>query len=189
MFFENMGEEIKATYPKEVYQAYLNKEQYAKLSVEHSCVMRINNQNKKYGLTPIFRALPATLMLESFGKADRATANARSKKIIHQRLHKEILGEDYNRSGFTEQAYAHRNLLDAWRQTTVVVTTPPTVAEIEYVEPKAETTSIDLMIYYRQKSMNTLGITFLASGNTASMSVANISVKQLMRAINKISRQ
>lgn len=184
-----MGAEIKATYPKEVYQAYLNKEQYAKLPVEHSCVMRINNQNKKYGLTPIFRALPATLMLESFGKADRATANARSKKIIHQRLHKEILGEDYNRSGFTEQAYAHRNLLDAWRQTTVVVTTPPTVAEIEYVEPKAETTSIDLMTYYRQKSMNTLGITFLASGSTASMSVANISVKQLMRAINKISRQ
>lgn len=189
LFFENMDAEIKATYPKEVYQAYIKKERYAKLPVEHSCVMRINNQNRKYGLTPIFRALPSTLMLEGFGKADRATANARSKKIIHQRLHKEILGEDFSRSGFSEQAYAHRNLLDAWKQSTVVVTTPPTVEAIEYVEPKAETTSIDLVSYYRQRSMNTLGITFLASGSTASMSVANISVKQLMRAINKISRQ
>lgn len=189
LFFENMEAEIKATYPVEVYRAFVNKEQYAKLPVEHTCVMRINAQNKKYGLTPIFRALPSTLMLEGFAKADRATANARSKKIIHQRLHKEILGDEYTRSGYHEQAYAHRNLLDAWRQSTVVVTTPPTVAAIEYVEPKAETTSIDLVTYYRQRSMTTLGISFLASGSTSSMSVANISVKQLMRSINKISRQ
>ena len=56
LFFENMDAEVKATYPEEVYRAYINKEQYAKLPVEHTCVMRINNQNKKYGLTPIFRA-------------------------------------------------------------------------------------------------------------------------------------
>ncbi|MBO5970928.1 MAG: hypothetical protein J6S14_20825 [Clostridia bacterium] len=189
LFFANMDEEVKQTYPKEVYDAYRQNEQYAQLPVEYSCVMRVNHQNMKYGLTPIFRALPPTLTLEDFGKADRSVANARAKKIIHQRLHKEILGEDYNRSGFPEMAYAHQTLLDAWRQPTVVVTTPPTVESIEYVEPKAETTNINLVQYYRTKAMNTLGISFLASDSTSSMSVANISIKQLMRTINKISRQ
>lgn len=155
LFFENMDAEIKATYPTEVYKAYVDKETYAKLAVTHTGVLRVNHQNKKYGLTSIFRAIPSILMLEGFGKADRTTANARAKKIIHQRLHKEILGEDWNRSGYTEQAYAHRNLLDAWKQSTVVVTTPPTVAEISYVEPKAETTNINLVEYYRQRAMNT----------------------------------
>ena len=188
LFFEDMAEEIRHTYPQEVYRAFVDKEKYAKLPVAYSAVLRVNHQNKRYGLTPIFRALPATLMLEEFGQADRSTANARAKKIIHQRLNKEIMGEDYNRTGFTEQAYAHRNLLDAWSQKVVVVTTPPSVASIEYVEPKVETTNINLIEYYRQKAMSTLGITFLAA-DKSSLSVANISVKQLMRTINKISRQ
>lgn len=188
LFFADMNEEIKNTYPPEVYQAFISKEKYAKLPVAYSAVLRVNHQNKRYGLTPIFRALPPTLMLEDFGRADHSTANARAKKIIHQKLHKEVLGEEFNRSGFTEQAYAHRNLLDAWSQKIVVVTTPPTVDSIEYVEPKVETTNISLIEHYRQKAMSTLGITFLAA-DKSSLSVANISVKQLMRTINKISRQ
>lgn len=188
LFFNDMAEEIRNTYPPEVYKAFVDKEKYAKLRVECSAVLRINHQNKKYGLTPIFRALPPTLMLEDFGRADRSTANARAKKIIHQKLHKEVMGEEYNRTGFTEQAYAHRNLLDAWSQKVVVVTTPPSVDSIEYVEPNVETTNISLIEHYRQKAMSTLGITFLAA-DKSSLSVANISVKQLMRTINKISRQ
>lgn len=36
--------------------------------------------NGKYGLTPIFRALPSTLMLQTFEDADRVTAKANGKK-------------------------------------------------------------------------------------------------------------
>lgn len=189
LFFDNMTEEVKATYPPEVYKAYIDKEQYAKIPIAYSGVLRVNNQNKQYGLSPIFRALHPAMMLETFGNADRSTAKARAKKIIVQFLNKEILGDTFNRDSFAQQAYAHKNLLDAWKQPTVVVTAPATVRAMEYVEPKAETTNINLVNYYRQKEMNTLGISFLANGGAQSLSVANISLKQLMKTINKISRQ
>ena len=86
LFFKNMEEEIMANYPSEIYQAYKDKEQYAKLDIRYSAVCRIGNLNGKYGLTPIFRALPSTLMLKTFEDADRVTAKANAKKIVFQKL-------------------------------------------------------------------------------------------------------
>lgn len=189
LFFDNMDEEVKATYPKEVYEAYIQKEKYAKIPIEFSGVLRVNNQNKQYGLPPAFRALPSAIMLEDFAKADKSTAKARAKKIIAQYLHKEILGENYSRDSFAPQAYAHKTLMDAWQRSTVVVTAPAQVQKIEYVEPKTQMTNIDQILFYRQKEMNTLGISFLANGGSQSLSVANISLSQLMKTIDKISKQ
>lgn len=189
LFFNGIEDEIKATYPEEVYRAYMGKERYAKIPIMYSGVVRVNNQNKPYGLSPIFRALWPTLMLEAFGNADKSTANARAKKIIAQYMNKEILGENYNRNSYGEQAYAHQTLVEAWSLPTVLVTAPATVSKIEYVEPKAETTNINLINFYRHKAMSTLGISFLADSNSSSMSVANISLGQLMKTINKIARQ
>ena len=57
LFFDTMEDEIKANYPLEVYTAYKDKESYAKLNLENTGVIRIGNQNKKYGLSPIFRSI------------------------------------------------------------------------------------------------------------------------------------
>lgn len=189
LFFDNVDEEIKASYPPEVYDAYKNHEQYAKLNIESTCVIRIGNQNKKYGLSPIFRALYPVLMLEAFDDADRANAKARAKKIIVQIMNKEILGEEFDRDTYEDQAWAHQNLLDSWKQKTVVATAPPSVKDVKYVEPRVEMTNIETVNYYRQRVMSTLGISFLMDSGAQSISIANISLKQLMKRINKMSRQ
>ena len=42
LFFEKMEDEVKANYPEEVYKAFMAKEDYAKLDVNYSGVIRIN---------------------------------------------------------------------------------------------------------------------------------------------------
>lgn len=189
LFYENEAKEIEATYPKEVKEAYKAGERYAKLDIRYTGVIRVNNQNKQYGLSPIFRALSPTVMLEALGKADRMTAKARAKKVLAQYMNKEILGPNWEKDTYKQQAYAHNTLLSAWANSIVLVTTPATVSKIEYVEPQAEMTSVDTINYYRNRVMSTLGISFLADGNSKSLTIANLSVKQLMKSINKITSQ
>ena len=79
--------------------------------------------------------------------------------------------------------------MDAWKQPTVVVTAPPQVENIAYVESKTELTDVNTVNNYRSKVLNTLGIGFLMDSSSQSVSTANISVSQLLRTINKISEQ
>lgn len=187
LFFAKLEEEIKANYPVEVYQAYMNKEDYAVLDHKYTGVVRINNMNRKYGVSPLLRAYRDIAMLDNFSDADRVNAKARGKKIIHQKMRKETMGSDYRKDYQAEMAYAHDNFMAAWRQSTVVVTSPPTVESIEYVEPTVEMTSKDTYNTYRSKVLATLGIQFLMDGSSQTVSTANISVEQLMRCINSIS--
>ena len=189
LFFSTMEEEVKANYPVEVYDAFVEKEQYAKLDTRYIGVLRIGNLNRKYGLSPIFRAIKPTSMLETFELSDRVTSKANAKKIIFQKLRKEVLGTDYNKKGFEEMAYAHDNFMQAWKQPTVVVTAPAQVEEISYVESKTELTDVKTVNNYRSKVLNTLGIGFLMDSSSQSVSTASISVSQLLRTINKISEQ
>lgn len=189
LFFKNIDEEVKANYPAEVYDAFVAKEEYAVLDVNYTGVIRVGNLNRKYGLSPIFRALEPLSMLATFDNADRVNSKAKAKKIIHQKLRKEVLGSDGNRQGFEEMAYAHQNFMSAWKQPTVVVTTPPTVENILYVEPKIELTDTGTVNNYRSRVLSTLGISFLMDTSSQSVSTASISVTQLMRTINKISEQ
>lgn len=189
LFFSNIEEEVKANYPDEVYQAFITKEQYAKLDVNYTGVVRIGNLNRKYGLSPIFRALKPTMMLDTFEHADRVNSKAKAKKIIFQKLRRETLGQDLNKKGFEEMAYAHDNFMLAWKQPTVVVTAPPQVEDIKYVEPKIELTDVNTVNNYRSKVLSTLGIGFLMDSSSQSVSTANISISQLLRTINKISEQ
>lgn len=189
LFFDKIEDEVKANYPPEVYEAFIAKEQYAKLDHRYTGIIRVGNQHRKYGLSPIFRALDALSMLETFDNSDRVNSKAKAKKIIHQKLRKEVLGADYNKSGFEEMAYAHNNFMSAWKQPTVVVTTPPTVESISYIEPKIELTDTNTVNNYRSRVLSTLGISFLMDSNSQSVSTASISVTQLMRTINSISEQ
>ena len=189
LFFKNMEDEVKANYPQEVYDAFVAKEDYAKLDVKYTGVIRINNLNRKYGLTPIFRAFKDMLMLDTFDNADRVNSKAKAKKIIRQKLRKEVMGTELNKKGFEDMAYAHDNFMAAFKQSTVVVTTPPTVESITYVEPKIELTAIDTVNNYRSRVLAALGIGFLMDSGSQSVSTADISVTQLLRTINMISEQ
>lgn len=189
LFFDNITEEIKNNYPPEVYQAYINKEHYAKLDLRHTGLNRFCNINRKYGLTPVFKALKPSLMLDTFDKADTINAKAKAKKIIHQVLRKEVMGQSYEKKGLEEMAYAHENLAAAWKNPTVLYTSPPCVEKIEYVEPKVETTNKDTINQYRSRVTSALGISFLNTDGNQTVSTANISIKQLMKTLNKIAEQ
>jgi len=189
LFFGTVDEDIKNNYPKEVYDAYINRDQYIKLDIKYSGIIRTNNLNRKYGLTPIFRALKPMLMLETFSNTDRINSKAKAKKIIFQKLHKELMGNDYSRNGFEQMAYAHKNLLSAWQQPTVITTAPPFVESIEYIEPSTENTSMDSMTFYLKKMALALGIMFLNTDTGQTVSTANISIEELLKTINKIMEQ
>lgn len=189
IYFSNMDEEVKANYPSEVYEAFIAKEKFAKLDPRYTGVIRINNLNRPYGVSPILRALNDLSMIDTFSNTDRINSKAKGKKIIHQKLRKEVMGENFNKAGLEEMAYAHDNLMMAWQQPTVLVTTPPTVESILYVEPKVEMTSKDTQNIYRSRALSTLGVSFLMDSGSQSVSTASISVTQLMRTINTISEQ
>lgn len=189
LFFDTQDDEVKNNYPEEVYQAFKNNETYARLDVEYCGVVRVGNMGRKYGVSPFLRALKPILMLETFDASDRTNAKAKSKKIIWEKLRKELLGPQFDRKAYAEMAYAHDNLMKAWRQKTVLVTTPAYVEDITYVEPKVEMTNIDTVNQYRNRVMAALGISFLNTDGTQTVSTANISLDQLMKNINKISEQ
>ena len=189
LFFKSMEDEVKANYPQEVYEAFIAKEDYAKLDHRYTGVMRINNLNRKYGVTTIFRTFKDLLMLDTFDNADRVNAKAKAKKIIHQKLRKEVMGTELNKKGFEDMAYAHDNFMAAFKMPTVVCTTPPTVESITYVEPKIELTDVDTVNNYRSRVLASLGISFVMDSGSQSVSTASISVAQLMRTINMISEQ
>lgn len=189
LFFDKLEDEIKNNYPPEVYKGLQEKDTYVKLDIKKSGIIRLNNMNRKYGLTSIFRALKSSLMLETFERTDRINAKAKAKKIIFQKLHKEILGQDYNKQAFEEMAYAHTNLMSAWKNETVVYTGAAFVEDVKYVEPKTENINIENVNYHRNKQMTSLGINFLNVGSGQSYTTANISITELMKTINKISEQ
>lgn len=189
LFFENQETEIQNNYPDEVYQAFKNGDTYAKLDVDHCGVIRIGNMGQKYGVSPLFRALRPALMLETFDISDRVNAKAKAKKIIWQQLDPELMGPNKDKKGFSEQVTAHDNLLRAWKQNTVLVTTAPYVKDIKYVEPKVEMTNIETVKQYRNREMAALGISFLNTDGQQTVSTAKVSLDQLMKNIGKIAEQ
>ena len=164
-----------------------NKETYAVLDYNYTYMVRVNNYGRKYGLSPIYRALPSVLMLETLRSADEATAKSKSKKIIHQIMREKCLGPSGDRRAFEEMAYSHSQLMKAWKNNTVIVTTNPSVEKIVYVEPEAEEISTDKVNLYRNKVLSSLGVAFLAADRSQTASTANINLSQLLKCINSIS--
>lgn len=189
LYFEKIEDEVKSNFPAEVYEAFKNGESYAVLDPKYTGVVRINHQGRKYGISPILRSIPDIIMLDQFRNADNINSKARAKKIIHQKMRKELIQNDPRIDTFPAQSYAHQTFCQSWAQSTVVVTSPPTVESIEYVEPTVEMTSVDTYTYYRSKVLATLGISFLMDSGNQSVSTASISVTQLMRTINSITEQ
>lgn len=189
LFFKNTQEEVEATYPPEVGQAMKNRETYAVLDCNYTYMVRVNNYGRKYGLSPIYRALPSILMLETLRKADEATAKSKAKKIIHQVMREKCLSPSGDRRAFEEMAYSHSQLMKAWKNSTVIVTTNPSVEKIVYVEPETDEISTEKVNLYRNKVLSSLGVAFLAADKSQTASTANINLSQLLKCINSISEQ
>ena len=189
LFFKNTAEEIKNNYPKEVTKAYTSKEKYAILDVQRTGVNRFGNMNRKYGISPVFKALKPKIMLDTFDKTDNVNAKAKAKKIIAQYLKKEGLGQRGEKKGLEDMAYAHDCLVQAFKNKTVLYTPPGSVEKIEYVEPKVEMTNTETITQYRSRVTSALGISFLNTDGKQTVSTANISIKQLMKTINKIAER
>lgn len=185
IFYDKVNEIVKNNYPKEVYDAYKNNEKYALLDQKRIGVVRINNLGGLYGLTPIFKALKPALMLENIENADETIVRVRAKKIVHQKLRKEVSGTDYAKQALTEMAYAHTNLVNAWKNKTVLVTTPWYVESISYISDNTPLTDTDTLKAYRSRVFNALGINFMDT--EASLNLSNVSVKDLMKTIDKIA--
>lgn len=190
LFFKDINEEVKANFPKEVYDAFVAGESYVNLDPKYTGVVRINNQNRKLGVSNILRAIPDIIMLDNLRDADKVTSKARAKKIIHQKLRKELIADDPRRDTFNIQATEHANLCSAFMaHDLILVTSGAGVESIEYIEPSVEMVSLDTYNYYRSKVLATLGISFLMDSGSQSVSTSSISITQLMRTINSITEQ
>lgn len=189
LFFKDTKEEIENNYPQEIIDAYNNNATYAKLDVNYTGTCRINNRGRQYGLSPIVRALSPAIMLQNFYTADAINAKSKSKKIIHQVMRKEVLGNNGTNKGFEIMAYAHQQLMKAWSNPTVVYTSPPAVEKIVYVEPTTDEISTDKVKLYRNKVLSSLGVAFLTNDTSQTASTANINLKQLLQCINAITEQ
>lgn len=187
IFYDKADEVIKNSYPKEIYDAYKNNERYALLDPKKVGVVRINNLGGLYGLTPIFKALKPALLLEGIGNADETIVKVRSKKIVHQKLRKEIAGTDYAKQALNEMQYAHNNLVSAWKNKTVLVTTPWWVESIAYISDDTPLTDTDTLKTYRSRVFNALGINFMDT--EANLNLSNVSIKDLMKTIDKIAEE
>lgn len=188
IFAKNIDDDIKNNYPPEVYAAYKANEKYVRLDPNRAKIIRIGNIGRKYGVSPIFRALKSALLLQNYEESDFINARAKAKKIIHQVLRKEAMGVNYDKKGFDVTAKAHEDLVKAFKLKTTLYTSIPQVQEIKYIEPKVDDTNVEKIQEYRSKIMTTLGIGFV-DNKVANFSVANISLNQLMKTINAISEQ
>lgn len=192
LFFKNMDDEIKRAYPLEVFEAYKNNEQYAKLDINKTGIIRVGNFKRKYGLTPIFKALKPVIRLENIELSDDKNTLVRGKKIIFQKLSKELILSQHDVGNITwsaAQAKAHTDLIKSLQiQGVSVYTGPPWVESIEYIEPKIEQTNVNIKNQYRENIMTAVGISYLIN-NKGGYGAAQISIAELMKTINKISRQ
>ncbi|PAD70716.1 hypothetical protein CHH83_02615 [Bacillus sp. 7586-K] len=192
LFYKDADQEIKDTYPPEVYEAYKNKEPYAKLNIENTGLMRVNNLKRKYGLSPIFKSLKPVLRLENIELSDDKNTLVRGKKIIFQKLAKELITEAKVTPNITwsnAQAKAHVDLMAALNQKGVTVFTGlPWTESVSYIESKIEPTNVQVKRQYRDEITTSIGISYL-SADKGSYGAAQISITELMKVINRIGEQ
>lgn len=191
-FFQKYEEEITKAYPKEIVDAFRNKDQYAVLDYRRTGVMRAGEDAdgaSLYGISQIFRALRDVVILDKFAAVDDSASSVKAKNILVQILRKDLLGPGGDRKAFNDIAFAHGELTRAVKNKICVYTASPAVEDVKWIEPKSNLIDRDNVTLYENRVLTTLGVGFLASGSIGSTISANISLKQLMRQINYISQQ
>lgn len=188
IYYDNIEKEIADNYPSEVLKAYRDGEKVIRLDHNYTGCIKINSMGRKFGVTPFFKCLKPLIVLSNIEEADVASSKARKKKILFQKLRKELMGTNGDRKGLGEQALAHESAVNAVNTNFGLYTAPPFVESLEYVTDTSSSGDKDIIATYNSQMLTALGIGF-ADTNVANYSVANISVDQLMRVIDSIAGQ
>ena len=191
-FFQKYEEEITKAYPKEIVDAFRNKDQYAVLDYRRAGVMRAGEDAdgaSLYGISQMFRALRDVVILDKFAGVDDAASTVKAKNILVQLLRPNLLGPTGDRQSMREIAFSHGELTRAVKNKICVYTASAAVEDVKWIEPKSNLIDKENVSLYENRVLTTLGIGFLASGVAGASVSANISLKQLMRQINYISQQ
>ncbi|WP_346938171.1 hypothetical protein [uncultured Clostridium sp.] len=185
---KTLDEEIKRDYPEEVYNAYSSNDKYAFLSPSRVGACRINNLKGCYGVTPIFKSLSPQLMLETLDKVDRKNLIAQAKKIYFQPTRKEMI-KDGKLQYVNEIGYAHTSLINSMGNDTVVYTAMPYIEDLKILEPKNKTTEPQTILQYRNRVLNSLGISYLSGESSSSYNTTTVNYSEMLKTVNKISKQ
>lgn len=189
IYFENIAKEIEANFNKEILDAFKANEQYARIDANYGDCITVNSLGRKFGVSPLFRALRPLVVLNNIESADVSDSKARSKKIIFQKLRKELLGQNGEKKGLAEQALAHDALTQALKTNLCAYTAPAFVESLEFVSSKANNDDASKQLgQYMTKYLQALGIDFIDTevGNYAGV---NVSVTQIIRMINCIKSE
>lgn len=188
IYFENIKKEIQENFPPAVYDAFTANEQYARLDANYTGCIKVGNNGRKFGVSPFFRCLKPLVVLSNIEAADVSSSKTRSKKIIFQKLRKELMGSEGLKKGFAEQAHAHQQAAQALKTNFCLYTAPAYVESLEYVTDNTPTCDPDTVNLYNSKLLTSLGIGF-SDNNISNFTVAKISVEQMLRTINSITEQ
>lgn len=189
LYFQKIDDEIENNFPEEVFKGHKDKETVVRLDEDFSGNIKINSMGRKYGVSPFFKALPSLVVLDNIEEADVADSKTRRRKIIFQKLRKELLGNDGTRKGYAEMEYAHGACAQALQTKMCLYTAPAYVEDLNYVVDKSTNDhTADTVKIYTTKLLTAIGINFVDS-ELSSFAVANLSAEQLMRMINSISNQ
>ena len=189
IYFENIAKEIEANFNKEILDAFKANEQYARIDANYGDCITVNSLGRKFGVSPLFRALRPLVVLNNIESADVSDSKARSKKIIFQKLRKELLGQNGEKKGLAEQALAHDALTQALKTNLCAYTAPAFVESLEFVSSKSNNDDASKQLgQYMTKYLQALGIDFIDTevGNYAGV---NVSVTQIIRMINCIKSE
>lgn len=187
LWLEDVKADIRYNYAPTVYTDYMAGDSYSRLDTKYNKIIRINNLGRKYGVSPIFRALKSSVVLDELMKTDVAVAKSKQRKILLQILRREVI-TDLHKKGFAEAIHAHGQLMQALQTTSCAYTAAPFVEKVEYVSPPKDDTNTDKTNQYQRNILNALGVEFIDT-QAGTVSVANISLNQLMRLINAIGEQ
>ena len=185
VYFENMEKEVSANYPSEVVKGYRDGEKVVRLDPRYCMTVKFMDMGRKFGVSPLFRCLKPLIVLDQIEQADVSDSKARSKKIIFQKLRKEVMGPNSDRKGFEFAAHAHQQAAQALKTNFGLYTAIPAVEDLGYVQAKAQSEdSINQQKEYTKKLMVALGIGFTDSDS--SLGATRISVAQLLKTVNAI---
>lgn len=191
-FFKNHREEIEKAYPKEIVDAFRNKDTYAVLDYRKTGIIRAGEDGDGsylYGISQMFRALSDIIVLDDFSQVDDAASKVKAKNILVQTLRSQVLGADGRYTSYKETAYAHSELIRAVKNKICVYTGLASVEDVKWIEPKSDLINVENVSLYENRVLSTLGIGFLSVNNGGTAVTAQISLTQLLRQINRISEQ
>lgn len=146
---------------------------------------RINNLKGLYGLTPIFKALCPQLMLETVDRSDQKVLIQKTKKIYFQSTEKELIDKP---QAINMIGHAHLSLLEAMSQDVIIYTADAHVNDLKLIEPKTELTDERVKSGYKLRILEALGISFISSEGSKSITTTKINYNELLKVINRITK-